>query len=58
MAIIEIQTLDGPQKVRVCDYCRTVCIPSGSYCSGRCARLDAERLKWEVAEKAKTRKDA
>jgi hypothetical protein len=36
--------LDGkPAKVRVCDYCRATCIPSGRYCSGRCAALDRER---------------
>lgn len=40
--LIEIQTKDGLRKVRVCDYCRTVCIPSGRFCSGRCARLHSE----------------
>ncbi len=38
MALIEVQTVDGPRKVRVCDYCRTVCIPSGRFCSGTCRR--------------------
>ena len=36
--LIEVQTNDGPRKVRVCDYCRCVCIPSGRFCSGHCAR--------------------
>jgi hypothetical protein len=41
--IIEIQTGDGPKKVRVCDYCKTACIPYGRYCSSRCyyKHLDA-----------------
>lgn len=43
MALIEVQTKDGPRKVRVCDYCKTVCIPSGRYCSGRCAREAREQ---------------
>jgi hypothetical protein len=34
--IIEIQTGDGPKKVRVCDYCKTACIPYGQFCSSRC----------------------
>ena len=37
--LVEIETADGPRKVRVCNYCRSVCIPSGGFCSGRCARL-------------------
>lgn len=41
--LIEIETINGPRKVRVCDYCRTVCIPSGRFCSGHCARNHAER---------------
>jgi len=42
--LIEVQSTHGPQMVRVCDlvrvcdYCQTVCIPSGRFCSGRCAR--------------------
>jgi hypothetical protein len=35
---VEIKTIDGPRKVRVCDYCKTVCIPSGRFCSGHCYR--------------------
>jgi len=38
MALVEVQTKDGPRKVRVCDYCKAVCIPSGRFCSGACAR--------------------
>jgi hypothetical protein len=36
--LIEIQTPEGPRKVRVCDHCKAVCIPGGRFCSGRCAR--------------------
>lgn len=45
--LIEVQTADGPQKVRVCDNCRASCIPSGRFCSGRCARQydEYERLR-------------
>lgn len=41
--LVEIDTSDGKKKIRVCDYCRTVCIPHGSFCSSRCyhANLDA-----------------
>lgn len=39
--LVEIQTAIGPRKVRVCDYCKTVCIPSGRFCSGSCAK------KWD-----------
>lgn len=42
----------GPQKVRVCDGCRTVCCP-GRYCSGRCAREDWERRQREREAKEK-----
>lgn len=43
--LVEIETRDGPRKVRVCDGCRTVCIPSGRFCSGRCSRDFSERVK-------------
>lgn len=46
--LVAVQTSEGPRKVRVCDYCRAVCIPSGRYCSGHCARNDAERRKLKV----------
>jgi hypothetical protein len=36
--IVTIETPRGPKKVRVCDYCKSACIPSGRYCSGHCAR--------------------
>lgn len=36
--LVDIDTKYGPRKVRVCDHCRTVCIPSGRFCSGYCAR--------------------
>jgi hypothetical protein len=51
--LIEIQTNDGPRKVRVCDYCRTVCIPSGRFCSGRCARSYRELSQFEAESKEK-----
>lgn len=31
--------------VRVCDYCRTACIPHGRYCSGRCYRNHQEMIR-------------
>lgn len=40
--LIEIETSDGPKKVRVCDHCRTVCVPRGRFCSGSCARRAEE----------------
>lgn len=43
--LMEVETVDGPRKVRVCDYCRSACIPSGRFCSGRCARS-----YWEMVE--------
>lgn len=49
--LIEVQTEDGPRKVRVCDYCRTVCIPSGRFCSGRCAGQSRDREKWEEEQR-------
>lgn len=39
MALIDVVDGTGKTcKVLVCDYCRTVCIPSGRFCSGSCAR--------------------
>lgn len=38
MAFVTIETPEGKRQVRVCDYCKAVCIPSGQYCSGHCAR--------------------
>lgn len=56
--LIEVQTFDGPRKVRVCDGCRTVCIPSGRYCSGRCARSDSERMEYERQAREKQQKES
>lgn len=42
MALVEVQTANGPRKVRVCDYCRTVCCQT-RFCSGFCARGWGER---------------
>ena len=51
--IIEIQTSDGPKKARVCDYCKTACIPYGRYCSSRCyhRHLDAMIEQQRVEKK-------
>lgn len=54
--LVEVQTLNGPRKVRVCDYCRTVCIPSGRFCSGHCARNHAERIRHD-SQSQKTPRD-
>lgn len=45
--LIEIETAAGLRKIRVCDYCRAVCIPSGRFCSGHCARnfVEAEAYR-------------
>lgn len=53
--LIEIRTQEGARKVRVCDYCRTVCIPSGRFCSGQCARKWREFL---LADREKERLSA
>jgi hypothetical protein len=45
--LIEINTIDGPRKVRVCDYCRTVCIPSGRFCSSYCYHNFQKRRELE-----------
>lgn len=43
--LIEIQTGQGKRKVRVCDYCRTVCVSwPQRFCSGHCAR-NYERMQ-------------
>ena len=34
--LVTVETISGPRKARVCRGCRTVCIPSGDYCSSRC----------------------
>lgn len=41
---IEVQTVDGPKKVRVCDNCETVCTTS-RFCCGHCSREFREREK-------------
>lgn len=51
--LIEIDTQDGPRKVRVCSYCKTVCIPSGRFCSGHCCRAWHERERREFESKLK-----
>ncbi len=49
MAFVTVDTAEGPKQVRVCDYCKTVCIPSGRFCSGRCAGQYGERLLIQAA---------
>ena len=46
MAFVDMVNAYGEKvKIRVCDYCKTVCVPSGSrYCSGHCAR-NADELE-------------
>jgi hypothetical protein len=44
--LIEVETTDGPRKVKVCDYCKTVCCQS-RFCSGRCARNYQDRADRE-----------
>lgn len=53
MAMVVVETLDGPRKVRVCDYCKTVCIPSGRFCSSFCA----SNYHSLVLRKAEVKKD-
>ena len=55
MAFVTVQTKDGLRQVRVCDYCKTVCIPSGRFCSGRCAR-EYERRRLAAADEARATK--
>jgi predicted nucleic acid-binding Zn ribbon protein len=43
--LIDIETPQGIRKVRVCDYCKSTCIPSGRFCSGRCCRQYTEQEK-------------
>ena len=45
MAFIEVMAGGKPQQVRVCDWCRTCCIPSGRFCSGRCAMQSHEHTQ-------------
>lgn len=46
MPYVQVETRDGPQPVKVCDHCRTVCCQS-RYCSGRCARQAAEWARFK-----------
>lgn len=48
--LIDVESIDGPRKIRVCDYCRAVPIPSGRFCSGRCSRQFYERYELQVAK--------
>lgn len=50
--IATIYTKDGPKRVLVCSYCRTVVISSGEYCSGHCRR-NARRLEEQKKGSAK-----
>lgn len=51
--MLTIQTVEGPRKVRVCDYCACACIPSGRFCSGRCARAWEDKMRQRAAAKEK-----
>jgi hypothetical protein len=53
--LIDITINGKPAKVRVCDYCRATCIPSGRYCSGRCAGQDRERRERMAQESERDR---
>lgn len=64
--LIDIDTNDGPKKIRVCDYCRTVCIPYGQFCSSHCyhrhldvmverQELERKRQLQELKEREATR---
>ena len=43
--LIDVRLKGELVQVRVCDYCRAVCIPSGRYCSAKCRRADKERIQ-------------
>jgi hypothetical protein len=47
--LIVVDTFRGPRLVRVCDYCRAACIPSGRFCSGAHARA-FEEAGWKRPE--------
>lgn len=43
MAYVFVDTKDGPQRVRVCDWCKTVCIPHPErYCTPHCRQMATE----------------
>jgi len=50
--LIDIETKHGPRKLRVCDNCKSVCIPSGRFCSGHCARAWNERSNLDLMRDA------
>jgi hypothetical protein len=50
--IIQIETGDGSKKVRVCDYCKTACIPYGQFCSSRCYHKHLDMI---IAEQERER---
>lgn len=43
--LINIDTVSGTKQIRVCNYCRTVCIPSGAYCSARCYHQHVKQME-------------
>lgn len=45
MAFEKVTIAGKEVEVRVCDYCRTTCIPHGRYCSGRCYRRHQELIR-------------
>lgn len=42
--LVDIKTSQGLRKIRVCDNCKTICIPSGRFCSGFCSRAWSENM--------------
>jgi hypothetical protein len=49
--LLTVETATGPKRIRVCDYCKSACIPSGHFCSGYCARaFDEQRRSQPLKE--------
>ena len=45
MAFEKVMIAGKETEVRVCDYCRTTCIPHGRYCSSKCYRKHRELIR-------------
>jgi len=45
MAFQKVMIAGKETEVRVCDHCRTTCIPHGRYCSSRCYRKHQELIR-------------
>lgn len=59
MAFVDMVNAYGEKvKIRVCDYCKTVCVPGGSrYCSGHCARNADERAQQKAMNELKAMRE-